>query len=284
MKILVRLLLVLVLLVAVGAFGLMTYSGSLIKKAVEAGGSQALGVETLLEGANLDLLGGKLELDGLSVANPPDFGREHFLALGHAEVEVSLGTLRSDKIEAPLLLFDGVEIDLERRGKTTNYGTILENLERGESTDGGDAPAPDTGGGKTLVIHEVILRNVKAHVDFEAGGVSLAKTTVDVPEIRLAGVGERSVAELTREIVTAILNDSVASLEGVLPADVLAGLQSQVAGLEDRAQVLQQELQGELEKGLEDATKKLEESVGESLGEVEKELGKGLGGLLKKDG
>jgi len=285
MKFLVRILIVLVVIALLGAFGLITYSGSLVKKAVEKGGTSALGVETRLEEARLDLFGGTLALDGLSVANPQEFDREHFLSLGHAELEVSLKTLRSDTIEAPLLLFDGVEIDLEKRGKASNYQTILDHLDTG-SGGGGEAEPSASEGGKRFVLREVVLRNVKAHVDFQAAGTTLAKTTVEVPEIRLEGVGERSMTELASEIVTAVLKASVSSLDGVVPAEILGDLKGQVAGLQGRAQELAGQVQGKLDQGAKDATKKVQEGVQKGLGEAEKKLGKGLGGLLggKKDG
>ena len=68
MKTLVRILLVLVLLLAAGVFLGATYAGSLVRKAVEKGGTHVLGVETKLADASLGLFAGKLGLGGLTVA------------------------------------------------------------------------------------------------------------------------------------------------------------------------------------------------------------------------
>jgi hypothetical protein len=282
MKVLVRTLLVLVLLLLAGLFLGVTYAGSLVRRAVEKGGTHVLGVETKLEEASLGVLAGKLGLDGLTVANPPGFQREHFLSLRRTEVEVSLASLRSERIESPLLLLEGLDLDLERKGDQTNYGVILANLERFQKTGEEPPPAEEPAGeGKRFVIRQVVLRDISAHVSLSALGQQIDRT-VTLPELRLDNVGndEQSLRSLISQIVTAVLEASVRSLEGVVPAELLTDLKGQVADLEAEAK---KQVDEAVKQATEDVLGEVEEALEKGTGELEKGLGDLLGGKKKKD-
>lgn len=281
MKTFVRILFVLVLLLAAGLFLGVSYAGRLVRTAVEKGGTHVLGVETKLADASLGIFDGELALDGLTVANPAGFQREHFLSLGHAELEVALSSLTSERIEAPLLLLENVVLDLERNGDQSNYGAILDHLE--EFQGKGEAPAPGeepAGEGKRFVIRQVVLRQITANVAFSALGQEIART-VTLPELRLDDVGndEQSLRSLISQIVTAVLAASVGSLDGVVPAELLADLKGQVADLEVQARA-------EVDAAIEEATGELDQATQDAIQKGKQELEKGLGDLLggKKKG
>lgn len=275
MKLLLRLFFLLLALAVAG----WLWAGHLVRVAVERGGTRALGVETRLESAKLGLFAGTLDLAGLRVANPPGFRREHFLTLERGEVEVALGSLASERIEAPRLLLEGVELDLERRDDASNYGTILESLERFQG-EGDEPSAGEEEEARSLVVREVVVRGVSAHVSLSALGASVSET-VSVPEIRLTDVGEKTVPELVAELVTALLDVSAGSLEGVVPADLLRDLEARVGGLEDLAAELDVQARERIEGALEEAGKELSEEARKKVDGALDEARKGLGDVLR---
>ena len=72
-----------VVLVVVALVAVYFVRNMLVEKAVEAGSAYALGVETDLGSAGLEIGGGSLELNNLDVSNPEGFTADNFLSLRH---------------------------------------------------------------------------------------------------------------------------------------------------------------------------------------------------------
>jgi hypothetical protein len=263
-------------LVLLGAAGWF-FASRVARVAVERAGTHALGVETRLGELDLGILSGELDLGELSVANPPGFDKPHFLTLSSGRFEVSLGTLTSSRVEAPLLELSGLELSLEKREGRTNYGAILEHLE-GVTGGGAETKEPEEGGGKSFLLHEVVLRDVSAHVDLLPAGGELTVVDVTLPELRLHGIGEGGapLSAIVGEIVQALLAAVVEAGAGRIPDAILADLRSELAELGLDAQELEELIEGLGSPGaLEGASKKVEEAVKDAGGVLDKVLGKG---------
>ena len=65
----------------IAVVGVYLSLGSIVKTAVQKGGTHALGVETTLSSASVNLFGGDLGLNELAVRNPPGFEEEYFLQM-----------------------------------------------------------------------------------------------------------------------------------------------------------------------------------------------------------
>jgi hypothetical protein len=266
----------LVLLVA----GVWLLGGRAARAAVERAGTQALGVETRLASLDLGILSGKLGLEELSVANPAGFGTPHFLTLGEGRLEVSLGTLTSNRIEVPLLELSGLELSLEKRTGRTNYGAILDHLQR-MSSAGADAKEPaEKGTGKSFLLREVVLRDVHAHVDLLPEGGELTVVDVSLPELRLHDIGEGGapLASIVGEIVQALLAAVVEAGAGRIPDAVLGELEAGLAQISQGARELGERAGQVLEDigapgALEGVSGAVEGAVKEAGGLLDKVLG-----------
>ena len=104
--------LVVVVLLVVGAF---FWIDSIAKAGVETGGTYALGVDTTLDGMDVGVLSGGVEMSALNVANPTGFESPHFLHLGTGRVAVSLGSLTEDKVVVPEFTLSGLSLNLESK-------------------------------------------------------------------------------------------------------------------------------------------------------------------------
>ena len=213
--------------------GLAVFADSIAQKAVEKGGTAALGVETRLESVDIGLIAGSFQLTGLGVANPEGFTEDDFLSLGHARFDLPLSALMGDRIVAPLLELEDVFIALERDGKRSNYGVILDNLDAA-SGDGEAEPEVeenDGGSGKSFIIDRIVIRNVQAKVKVGVAGASTG-AKVEIPEIVLDDLASRefSTKELISFVVVSLLEHASKSGTG-MPDEILNDLRSQLADL-----------------------------------------------------
>jgi hypothetical protein len=281
-----RLVIGLVLVLALGGTVATLFVDSLVEKAVERGGTHALGVETRLEGASIGLLSGQFGLDGLAIANPPGFERPDFFALRGARLELPMKRLLEARVVISALELEGIVLDLERNPQGTNYGVILDNLSRFESGAGGEGGAPEAGedGGKTYVLQRLVIRDVRAHVNLVPRGGDLTRLDLTVPEIVVEDLAsDMTLPQLCALVVKVVIRAAIQAGQGVVPGELLADLRGRMDGLSDVAhQRLGAELE-ELEGGLREQAKKLGPEAEKALERAGDELGEALDGLFDKD-
>ncbi|MEE9211230.1 MAG: hypothetical protein V3U29_01095 [Phycisphaeraceae bacterium] len=275
-------LIVLVVVVVVVAVVLMRID-HLARRGVEQGATYALGVPTTLESADVKVIAGRFAMSGLEVSNPPDFDSPHFFTLDRGEVVVTLGSLMADTVELPRLALDGIDLNLEKKGKQANYEVIVENLRRLGSDQEADA---DEAEGKKFVIREVLLTHITVHAQLPAMGDKLRE--ISLPDIRLTNIGtgtDRGVllSHLSGIIIRAVLQALVQNAAELLPDAVLGSLDQSLAGLSGLGEVGMEAIDAVVQdvgKQVEQAGQELEQTLdeaGEALGE---QLRRGLGGLL----
>lgn len=299
MKWLFKAVLLLIILAVIGVGVLVYYIDAVVRKGVEEGGTYALGVDVTLGGADVDLMGGTCEINGLRVDNPPPFKAPYFLDMDHADMNVSLGSLREDTVRMPKLSLIGLDMYLEKKGESSNYVAILENVKRLERGEKEQAKEP----GKKFVIETVTVRDITVHADVEVPLAGTKRVDVTVPEIQLHNVGSDTdsgvlMEELTPLILKAILTTLVEQGAGILP-DILVGelsntlkslsdlkgLGMQVIGavVEGQARQIVEQAIEEVGKAIEgttrDVTKQADKAVEGAADSVGKEAGKVLEGF-----
>ncbi len=217
-----RILVGLAIVLAIAVGGVSIYLDRILKGAVERGATAALGVETTIGSVGLGLLAGELRLYDLEVANPEGFDGPHIMKLRSGHVSVSILSLLSDTIEVEEVTLEGLEVALEQRGRRTNYGVLIGNLETGESqpASGGSAESA----GPNVLIREILIRDTTAKVALLSGTTAARTYSVEVPEIRLTDVGTANdrgapLATVVATVTKAVLS-SVAKSGGGLPAAV----------------------------------------------------------------
>lgn len=224
------------------------------KSAIEKGGTYALGTKTSVSSVSVGVLSGKFSLSGLNVANPSggSFKGDHFLSLGSGGVDVSLSTLRQPVIELPHFGLSTIDVNLEKRDGKTNYGVILDNVQKtlggGGSADK-SKPAKPTADETRFIIHDLDIQKVSVHADLVGGPEALGqltRVTIPIERIKLKDVGKTgtgvggtgvTMSELTSIIVRAVMNAAAENGGGLLPADMLNDLQGRLAALGDLGKV-----------------------------------------------
>jgi hypothetical protein len=264
-------------LAVAGIVVVFIFLDTIVGKGIEAGCTKALGVETSVGLVRVGLLTGNFSIRRLRIANPPGFETDHFFSLDRLHFEVPPESLREETIVVRLLELDGVDVSLETVDKKANYEVILDNLNRFSKTGSADPNAKksageDEEGGKELVIHEAVIRDIDARIDLGKVKGASDRVAVEIPEIRLrpnkkTGSAEVSVAEVTNLVVTAVLVGIAKKAPAALAKNLLAG----AGGLKN----ITMEIPGALSTGAGDAG-----GGAVKLGESAVDAVKGIGGLF----
>jgi hypothetical protein len=273
-RLLVRVTFGAVLTVILCVAGAYVYINLLAKAGIERGGEYALGVRASVGSIDIDIVGGHIDVHDFELANPAGFAEPVFIRLGSGVFHLPLRNVLEPTISVPLLAFDDIDVNVERRHDGSNYGTILGHLKQFESSE--SEATTETQNARALIIDELRITNVNARLSQEALGGQSVKVDVVVPEIRMRNVGSKSggvtMAELSG-IVTKALLDAIARADGV-PGAILRDLTGNLQSLT--------KIHVQLPEGVRKTGGSLDGLSRQIGGEVGKRLDDTLGGLLGK--
>jgi hypothetical protein len=229
-KVLIAVLVLLIVLVI--AFNL--FGDAAITKGVKLGATKALGVNVGVGGVHLRMLLGKVSINDLVVDNPAGYSNKTLLTLGSASVKANIGSMLSDTIRIHEIKLDGIDVDVEQKGLSTNLQDLLNNMKSTEQAPAPEKPAPgEKKPGKKLVIDSLEITNVKVRVKVLGGPeIPLVLKTIKMENIG-AGGESVDVAKLTAKILAAIAAGIAEQGAGILPGDITGGLKNGLQGLEN---------------------------------------------------
>jgi hypothetical protein len=220
-----RALIVLVAVVLLVAGAIALSIDRIAGSAIERGSRYALGVDTHVGFVRLAPLAGELRVHRLRVANPPGFDGSHFLAFDRFDLKTDLASLSGDVVRVPLFRLEGVDLSLERKRDRSNTDAIFESLEKFESKQPAKSKAGAGGPERRYVVSKLEIRDVTAHVEWNALAAKESALDVHVDGIELTNPGGArglTLPELSNVVVKAVL-DSVRR-SGELPVDVAGDL------------------------------------------------------------
>lgn len=182
------------------------------ESALESALERVSGTGASVEDLDVGILSGTSELRGLRLDAPEGFESPHLLSLSRGRLEVGLASLLADTVQVEELRLQGVDLRLEVRGGESNFAPLLDRL-------AGWSPEE---GGRRYRVERVVVSDVTADVRAGAAGASVARGTVEVPEIRLRNVGSGGGVPLARlaGIVLQATLEAVARRSGDVPGSV----------------------------------------------------------------
>ena len=181
------------------------------------------------------------------------------MSLGSARASWQNGSLLSDVIEMDQLVVENVNVNLERAGGKTNYGTILDNLGKLSGGEAEKKEEPPAEGGKSLRIKKIEIKNVHAELHLLGQTLPVTVPSIVIEDFRSDGETKELVAKLTRVLIRSILDAVLKAGKGIFPDDILKDLGSGLKGIGDV-----------LGSGAKDAVQGVQDAL------------KGAGGLFKK--
>jgi len=221
MKPLFKIVLILLVIVIASGRSAFYYLDSLAKKAVELGGTRALGTPTTLEQIHIAVLGGEVSLAGLAIANPAGFGDGRLFRLGTGDVAVSLASLSGETVTIPRVLLTGIEMNLVQKGRRSNVSPILARTRSAGGTPQAPADAaPPADAGKKFIIRELTIDNVRVNAQLALLGEA-SKVNLVIPKIELKNLGTAQgglpLGELIRTVVQAVVEAAANSSTTLAP-------------------------------------------------------------------
>jgi hypothetical protein len=168
------------------------------------------------------------------LGNPTGFKSPSAMKVGSIYVDVDEGSITKDTIIINKVEVAGPEITYEKRGKSDNFQSILNNVQKNvpKGKTAKKEPAKE-GPGKKLIINDFVIKNGKVNLEVEMPGGVLGDQEIkaDLPDIHLKDIGKKkggaSAAEVAKEIIAALygkiqspmvmgaLNDQLKNLSGV---------------------------------------------------------------------
>jgi hypothetical protein len=201
---------IVVLLIVVVVVGISKL-GPIVKMAVNTYGPEITDTELHVDDVGISIFSAEAKLKKFFLGNPKGFKSPSAMKVGSIHVDVDEGSLTQDTIIITKVEVVGPEITYEKRGKTDNFQSILNNVQKnvpkGESAK--KEPAKE-GPGKQLIINDFIIKNGKVNLAMEVPGGVLDDQEIkaDLPDIHLKDIGKKeggaSPAEIAQEIFAAL--------------------------------------------------------------------------------
>jgi len=249
---------ILFIIIIIGAT--IVYADHLTKIAVETAGSQALGVPTTLDNANLSFLAGSVTLNNLNVANPTGYQTSSLLKMGQCSTKVNLATLLDDTIQVEIIKLENLTLTVEQKGLQSNLNEVLTNIK--QITKDQKPQPKDELPGKKIALQRIEIISPIAEIKLLPLPGQLDVITVELGDITLENVSEdRNKAELTVTVIQKVLvslAEAVVKSGAQLPADLTNAL---TQSLDDVGNLLGDSIlgiAGETEKLLEEGAKAIE--------------------------
>lgn len=199
---------VLLIVVLVGAYFVRN---TLVERAVEAGSTYALGVDTSLGSAALEIRGGSLGLNDLEVSNPEGFTAENFLVLRRGLLDVQAGSVLDDEVVVDSFIIEGVTLNLEQIDKNGNYQVLLDNIKRMDLSSSEDS--------QKFRIGLIALRDINVNGSLNLLGKNWEKSFT-INDFQLRNVGGDTgakIGEVAATVVKALINKALTEGNDLLP-------------------------------------------------------------------
>lgn len=170
--------------------------GDIIKAATEEYGPQFTKTEVRLGSADISILSGSGSLNEFYLGNPKGFSMPSAIECETIRIKVVTDSLTTDKIIIEEIYVNAPIISYEKKGKTDNFQTIVNNIKKavaGEKKEEKKAEAASSEGGseKTIQINNFIVKNGKINL----GGSLLNAfgdnaVGIDLPDIHIKDIGK----------------------------------------------------------------------------------------------
>jgi hypothetical protein len=211
---------IIVLVILVVAFYL--FSGYLLRVGIETAGTKALGVGVYVDDVELSILGGRVEIDGLVVKNPPGYVHEDLLKLGEGKITAKISSLLGDTVIVKELKLDGIDLVIEQKALSNNLRDVISSI--GSKKKEAAEPA-----GKNLQISELEISNIRVKVKLLPVPGKADTVTLNLSPIKMSNLGtdsKLSTGILASKIMLAIADGVAEQGVGVLPKEMVNRMKS----------------------------------------------------------
>jgi len=194
---------------AIGGYFLWSNLDSIVKDMIEEVGSDVTRTGVQLDSVSLDPITGRGELNGLTILNPQGYESDYALKLDTVVVEIDPSSLRNPVIVISEVRIEGAKLIAEQKGKNTNLGQLLKNVERKPASQEPAAEQETASKDIRLMLKEFAFLKTNATVITE-----LTETqSIDIPDIRQKNIGDTKKGLTPDQLAQALLRDIVKTVQ-----------------------------------------------------------------------
>ena len=202
-----------------------------LKMGIEAAATKTLNVGVSVGDVGLSIIGGKLEIEKLSINNPPGYTHEKLLELEKGNIEIEVKSLLSDTVKIKEIKLDGINLTLEQRGiSSNNVQDIINSISAGTKEEKpAEEPKAAEAGGKKLYIENLEITNVTVKAKLLPVPGKADTVTLKLEPIRMQNLGSDNkldTAKLTSKVLLAIADGVAKQGAGVLPDSMVGTMKS----------------------------------------------------------
>jgi len=248
-KALLKIVGVLLLLVVIGVVVLVMNLDKGIKAAVETLGPKFTQSEVTLNKVSLSARSGEGSLQGLVVGNPAGFESANAFSLGEIAIALDTETVGSEVIIINSIRILKPEITYEKGKSLSNLQQLQKNVQQAVGTSGKTADGESAESSKKMIIRDLVFSGGKIH--YSNPLLSSETIQLDLPEIHLSGIGEKSGGATAVEVVDqviSVVNKQVSN--AIINSDAVKDLGKQVTDRVDQEKSKLEEKKQELEGSL----------------------------------
>lgn len=213
-KLLIALTLLLIALIAGGAYWLHGNLDGLVAAAIGKYGSAMTQATVKVGSVKITAMNGHGVVKALEIGNPKGFKTPYAVKAGSIELEVDVASLTKDVVLVKKIVVLAPEVIYEKGDSMTNFDAIQANI----ATYLG--PSSGSGPGKKLIVQEFTIRGAKAQAS--AAFMNGQTMTVAVPDIVLRDLGKAKGGLTPGELGLEITNAVEKRLMSVINFDKLA--------------------------------------------------------------
>lgn len=264
MKFIFKAVIALLVLIAIALGAGVYYIDSIAKKAIEYGGTEALGVNTSLDSIDIALMEGRTTMQNLEIANPGGFDAQQLMRLGEGTMAINLQSLTQDTIIIPKISFSDLTLNIEQKDRSSNVKKLMDNMNAKTSANTGKSREPtdkgSTDADKQFIVERVVLNNIKVNAKISTMNKVLTNTSVTIPSIQLKDIGKSAeglpLEAIIKELVNAILNASINN-SGALSSSLSGLLEGKTINIDNLKQNLSDQVQQKAGSEIDKAKQKL---------------------------
>lgn len=193
--------------------------GTLIKTATEEYGPQFTGTEVKLGSADISFLSGSGSLNEFYLGNPAGFSTPEAFKVDNISIRVNKESLTTDRIIIEEVVILAPQITYEKKGKTDNFNTIINNVKKAVASDEKQEAAAkkegkEEGPSKKIQINHLLIKDAQVTV---AGGLMKVfgdkGMNIPMPDIEMRDIGKEK-DTTPAEAAEAILKKLTGNISG----------------------------------------------------------------------
>lgn len=253
MKKLIYSFLVLLVLVVSGVVLLVNNLDSLVRRAIEVAGTNALGTEVNVGSVELDLAAGSATLKELSIANPSGFSNQDMVSFDELHMAIDLASLNSDIVRIHSVRSVNPYLHYELQGTRSNVDALRERF---PAQPAAAEPAPSAGE-PVIAVDNIHIAGIQGQLqsDLLPQPVNINLGDVQIPAVQ--GTPDQLARQIAIPLLTQLSRNASSAVSGVTSEQLEAELRARGEQLQQQADERLQEAEENVRGAADDLRNRL---------------------------